>query len=242
MPKRLLYLNCPAYDNISMLSKEGQFMAWVPRKKANFYINKGLAFWINDGTKFQLNFVPKGIGASTEFEKIPKSNQCVVCKSEENLTRHHVIPTMFRKSKLLLKDRSHDVLLLCGDCHVSYEKQADVLKNDIQREWGIPLYHDHSSTPARKEFSKITRARLTLENSYFKIPLERRLILEALANKELPDVSIDETRRNMMLERISNMSEDDSRIFIERWRNHFVSTMQPKYLPDGWAVTYMIGG
>lgn len=28
--------------------------------------------------------------------------------------------------------------------------------------------------------------------------------------------------------------------FVKRWRNHFVETMQPKYMPEGWSVNFRV--
>jgi hypothetical protein len=28
--------------------------------------------------------------------------------------------------------------------------------------------------------------------------------------------------------------------FVKMWRKHFIDTMQPKYMPDGWSIDFRI--
>jgi hypothetical protein len=96
-------------------------MFYCNKKKALSYLKKGIAEVISeDPFVFKLLFVPKGKGVPTQQ---PRVNKCLVCGTEENLTKHHVIPYTFRKlmSPELKDHRSEEIVPLCEDHHREYE-------------------------------------------------------------------------------------------------------------------------
>lgn len=113
------------YDNCRALSPEGLHMFYCTKKLARSYIKKGLAEVLcEEPLVFRLKFIPKGPGSPA---LPPRPNRCECCKTEDNLTRHHVVPYEYRKwFPLELKShRSHDyVVPLCRKCHDEYEAHA----------------------------------------------------------------------------------------------------------------------
>src|SRR5271154_4010708 len=86
------------YDNCRLYGPDGLFMAFCDKKRFNWYLKKGLANQIDDKS-IQLNFSPKGTGCSErgQYLKTPRQSICVVCGTDKDLTKHHVVPTRFRK-------------------------------------------------------------------------------------------------------------------------------------------------
>src|ERR1700758_153682 len=111
------------YSNYKMLSLDGVLMTRTSYKKAKWYVDRELASWIDD-TTFQLNFIPNGLGKHDDpFYTEELDNCCVICRAQENLTKHHILPYMFRK--ILPKQYSsynhYDILPVCSKCHEEYE-------------------------------------------------------------------------------------------------------------------------
>ena len=113
------------YSNILMMAPNGEQLCRVSARRAKWYVDKGIA--VLEGNKLTLKFEPNGYAVGDEaFYVGEKENLCVVCGDEDSLTKHHIVPTCFRrhfpaeyKSHL-----SHDVLLVCEACHEAYEYHA----------------------------------------------------------------------------------------------------------------------
>ena len=105
---------------------------------------------------FQLEFEPKGRG---DAAKEPKENKCVKCGTEEDLTRHHVVPYFLRKmmNPENKNHRSDDIVPLCTSCHVDYERSSVKLKKSIMN--GL---HDYKK---EKIFNKKVRSSKAILNS-----------------------------------------------------------------------------
>lgn len=112
------------YDNCQCLSMENEHMFYCNHKKAHSYLKKGIAEVISeDPLIFRLLFEPKGKGSPTQK---PRDNKCIVCGTEEDLTKHHVIPYTFRKlmSPKLKDHRSEEIVPLCEHHHREYETSS----------------------------------------------------------------------------------------------------------------------
>eukprot|EP00775_Hariotina_reticulata_P003770 gene3770-4029_t len=75
------------------------------------------------------------------FYSTSRANRCVVCGQEEHYLRYRVVPACYRRCfpPHLKSHRSHDIVLLCIDCHQEAHKAAEGVKRDIAAEYGIPL-------------------------------------------------------------------------------------------------------
>ncbi|NIQ13420.1 MAG: hypothetical protein GTO02_03115, partial [Candidatus Dadabacteria bacterium] len=169
----------PQYGNCEVLGPDGNLMFRCCQKKALWYLERNLGNQISkEPFTIQLTFTPKGKGHVDDpyFLQIMK-NLCVVCGSDENLTRHHVVPYCYRKFfPTNLKDhRSYDVMALCIPCHELYEEKATEFKEELAVKHSAPV----SGTGARfdKALSAARGAARAILEHGNKIPPARKDIL-----------------------------------------------------------------
>ncbi|GAX75756.1 hypothetical protein CEUSTIGMA_g3199.t1 [Chlamydomonas eustigma] len=142
------------YQNAQMLSKEGDLLCYCDTRKIEWYLSKGIAERIShDPPIIRLLFEHKGADqqAGNTFYSQCKSNRCVVCGDESHYLRYRIVPPCYRRNfPLHLKShRSHDVVLLCVECHQLAHKASELAKQSIAADFGIPLNpirEGHSST------------------------------------------------------------------------------------------------
>lgn len=101
---------------------DGELLCTMDRTKAEWYCKKGLATLVcSDPLRMRLTFEPSGraIGQPGQYDLSPKENRCVVCGVTDNFSRKFIIPKEYRRFfPIALKSHSsHDILLLCLDCH-----------------------------------------------------------------------------------------------------------------------------
>ncbi len=235
------------YDNYKMVHPNGDIMCRVNLKKANWYVSRNLAVWENEDA-IRLTFSPNGRGrADDPFFMQKFKNHCVVCGSTEELTRHHVVPYVFRQTfPEELKAHDHyDVLLVCHDCHESYERQAFEYKNELCIEMTGMSTQDHERhAPITKEMRLIRKARSfmeLLENPKLKgkmtPPPEKVAAMANLAAQPLPETTPFVAGCKWGSAMMSNFHTiEDYENFSVLWRKHFLKTMNPQYLPDHWTA------
>lgn len=223
------------YNSIVMLHPDGDIMCRCSNKKAEWYIQRGLATRIDDST-FKLNFVPNGYGNREQpFYLEIKDNCCVVCGVKENLTKHHVVPYQFR-SLFPTEYKSHDchdVLLVCRKCHDKYEREADIFKSKILKDIG---YSDREVNRVRKLNSLILSARTLLE---------QHALTPSIPESELPRLQdyaamgFEQEPKNwkeLFVEKYN--SSESIHYFCVIWRAHFVEIMAPKYISEHFDVNH----
>lgn len=228
------------YESYSMYSPVGEFMCYCNKKKANWYINKNLASWLED-KKFQLIFEPNGKGkADNPYYTQVIKNCCVVCGSEKDLNKHHVVPYVFR-SRLPLEYKEsnhHDILATCIDCHEMYEEKANILKKEIAEELNVSM--ENGMSPEQIKNKKILSAQRLLERvdnvEISGIPDDKILILKQKASQPL----YKEVANNgaVWADEIMKIILKNNELFsfVKKWRKHFIDTMKPKYLPEHWCI------
>ena len=241
------------YGNITMLSPDGQALACIDRRRANWYVSRQLAEPVSP-TTIKLKFMPAGKPDDFEARHISRENQCAVCGAREGLSRHHIVPRVFRRFlPPAYKDRNHyDVIMLCLDCHERYEKHAAELRNALYKEAGLdPSF---KMTPEGRRLSALGRFSRTLLVHGDKIPAARKRLLEQrILGLQTPDESsrslesfaalkgTNETKADMSQQFAKKIVESQASLpdFIVRWRQHFLSAMNPKFMPADWDVRYM---
>lgn len=250
--KQMPYGNCKIFDN------KGSLLCLSGIKKVNWYLGRGLAeivFKNEDRTDIKLNFEPAGTTSKKDvFTLSNKENICVVCGVEKELSKHHVIPRCYRSwfPNYLKQHGSHDVLLLCMDCHSSYERKADEIKLKLSEEHNAPFYYGVCKT--KMKYNKaISYARSIMQYNYT-IPLDRLILMhdyimdimkiknltdskiEEIAKTELKDISLEskEVHGKIVVDSLKDKEE-----FIFFWRKHFVDTMNPQFMPKGWKLDYI---
>lgn len=123
------------YGNFRIQGPDGREMFHCSSQKALWYLNRNLVEIVSeDPPTLRLRFLPNGEGhVGDNYYLTEKHNRCVVCGTEEFLSRHHVMPRVFRRymPEEIKEHSHHDVLLLCLDCHMRYERNGDHYKREI---------------------------------------------------------------------------------------------------------------
>lgn len=112
---------------------------------SNRYLSRDLAKLVDDDPPaIMLLFEPKGRpeDEDNDFYIQSKKNICVGCGEGNHYLRYRVIPSCYRIHfpEHLKSHRSHDIVLLCVDCHEVAHAAAEKYKKQIAGEFGIPLY------------------------------------------------------------------------------------------------------
>ncbi|GMH33336.1 hypothetical protein BSKO_01170 [Bryopsis sp. KO-2023] len=133
------------YDNCMMLSVDGDLLCYCDRRRLDWYLKKGLANKISDEPyTIQLLFqhrLTDELNGAHDFYIQSRKNRCVSCGEEGHYLRYKVVPACYRRHfpVHLKSHRSHDVVLLCVDCHHRAQVAADKLKRMIAKEYDVPL-------------------------------------------------------------------------------------------------------
>jgi exonuclease 3'-5' domain-containing protein 2 len=235
------FLNKQRYENIAMKSPDGHLMCYIGSKRANWYVKRNLAVY-NSEKEIQLLFNPNGLGH--HFDKarnIPVKNICVVCGCDkiEYLSKHHSVPECFRKHfPLKWKSyRSHEILFLCVSCHTSYELEAQKIKHK--------MIDDYGGEYTFKKDSRIRGHIKTLLKHGHELPENRKLDMQIdiMIHHNLDDLNDDILKKclekpgknpyELYAKNITNHFK-----FNCFWKQHFIETMKPKFLPSYWTAEY----
>lgn len=249
------------YGNWVMQGPDGTIMCRCDSKRAAWYLKRGLADKI-DSMTFRLRFTPNGPGhhgkPGAEYYLGEKNNNCVVCNHGQ-ITRHHVVPYWYRQHFPLeyKSRRSHDVVPLCVKHHLGYDDAQLALEKEISREFGVPL--EAPKNPHTQQALKMSNIANTILTKGDALPPTRREELVQMVSKYLGVAPKEEDLVNLAGQwkaikkwrppieethgyRVAqilirkNMIED----FILRWRQHFVDSMHPAFLADGWTVDLIL--
>ncbi|KAJ1404317.1 Ribonuclease H-like superfamily [Sesbania bispinosa] len=135
----------PVYHNCRIYANDGRLLCYCDRKKLEWYLSRDLAKLIDeDPPAIMLLFEPKGRpeDEDNDFYIQSKKNICVGCGEGNHYLRYRIIPSCYRIHfpEHLKSHRSHDIVLLCVDCHEVAHAAAEKYKRKISAEFGIPLY------------------------------------------------------------------------------------------------------
>jgi hypothetical protein len=257
------------YGNCKVCAPDGTVMCRCSQDKINWYLSRGLAeITDTDPLTIRLNFEPSGRGhAGMAYYLHDKRNMCVVCGRTDTLSRHHVVPYLYRRHLPVEYRRhcSHDIVPLCSDCHSKYELLAERRKKEIAEEHGV--LHLGYSRPDRDLVRIRSWARALCVHAA-KIPEARRAEMWATIEKHLgrPPTAQDaemlsvmsvfkhepgeytshDYERNEGKKVVEKLLEPDGTVgpalknLIRDWRRHFLETMQPKYMPTEWSVDHLL--
>lgn len=243
------------YGNCSVQSPDGILMFRCDEKKSNWYLSRNLAEVISeDPYTIRLLFTPKGYGNHGKGWGLdPLENECVRCGTTESLTKHHVVPYMYRKHfPEELKSRNHhDVLSMCVPCHERYERFADSLKHDLLKETGHIPHTPSTSTDANLHRKRQGLVRIIM-NPDTKIPKERIQQIREDFFTMTPewDGKDDSFLLDIISEKKTHRQEGDAGLtvvdfhrnhlkdFIRQWRRHFLDMNECEHLPENWSINY----
>lgn len=155
----LISMKSPMYDNVYMLDSNREPMCTISMKKARWYTKKGIAEWssfkegdlptasdaMEGGEVKCIRLLFQHNGASADSKKFspeslylrsPKENVCVQCGADGHHIRHYIVPYVYRT---LLPEEykahmSHDIVILCPDCHLECERPTKKRMKEMERE------------------------------------------------------------------------------------------------------------
>lgn len=244
----------PMYDNISMLDPQGIMLATISGKKARWYVKKNLARWLQADSSIQLTFPPKA-HSGDEYSKTIKCNLCVRCGSDGMHMRHYVVPYAYRSlfPEQYKTHLSHDIVILCPDCHLHCEYETQLRMKVLEKDCPVECRNSHH---VDVNLYQVRSAALALLRWKDKIPTQKLQEYDRLVRNHL-NLTSGELSREQLQEAIDveyqianpnyiagpewvvrSLDSDGVKLerFIKQWRQHFVSTVQPKFLPHGWSI------
>ncbi|XP_060118458.1 exonuclease 3'-5' domain-containing protein 2 [Heteronotia binoei] len=251
----------PLYDNCFLYAPDGQPLCTCDRKKAQWYLDKGIAELVGtDPFIVKLQFEPSGRPESqVDYYLTVKENMCVVCGKTESYIRKNIVPHEYRRHfPIQMKDHnSHDVLLLCTACHAISNFYDNHLKQKFAEEFGAPIGCEEGirllEDPIRRQVRSAARALLNADGlpdarkeellqvvkDYFhSLTVSQEMLQEAAG---LETRICNETYMPHGLKVVQCFAKGGlcSLMQLERrWRQHFLDTMQPKHLPKQWSVDH----
>lgn len=217
--------------------------------KAHWYLSRGLAEVVSDEHEphlvIRLTFEPNGEGNRNQpFYLSVKTNQCVVCGTTEDLTRHHVVPHAVRKylSEEYKSKNHYDVLLLCRKHHNEYNSVANHIDEEAMDALGINL-------PKTKVYTKAFAALRTLIAQWEILPegVKEKLhthVTEAYnvePSLEAYKAALESSKTFRPLSChafIATEAVKQGKLLelVQAYRQFFIDRMTPLYLPDYWIV------
>lgn len=262
--KRGTIRKSPLYMNCMLAAPDGSRLCTLDRKKADWYIEKGIGeLTCLDPYTVQLKFEPSGRpGSEDSYYLNFKDNICVVCGSDHSYMRKNIVPHDYRRYfPLVMKDHhSHDVLLMCSDCHRLSTFYDDKLRRELAIKYNAPL---GNATVARliedPELKKVKSAAKALNYAGHKLPRDRRQQLTLVVQKHfnvsdltpemITEAATIETRKENSnfvshgQEVVKKVREEGKLLEFEKtWRQHFLDTMCPRHLPPLWSVDHRHDG
>lgn len=165
------------YGNCKVLNKNNELIFRCDEKKIDWYINRNLAELVAEDPKtIRLLFDTKGPGnKDRSFYLEDKKNICVVCGTDQNLNKHHIVPISIRKhfpSKIKKHD-CYDVVLLCITCHDLYEQEyVPPLKKELANKISCSI-HGFPKPKIDYDKRKVRTAAITLLKYRDQMPQDR---------------------------------------------------------------------
>ncbi|KAI2654707.1 exonuclease 3 -5 domain-containing 2-like protein [Labeo rohita] len=226
----------PLYDNCFLHAPDGQPLCTCDKKKAKWYLEKGIGELVSESPFIvRLLFEPSGRPDSQkDYYLTAKENVCVVCGKADSYIRKNIVPHEYRRHfPAEMKDHnSHDILLLCTSCHAASNVHDGVLKQQLAEEHsapqgceeGIRLLEDAD----RRRVRSAARALLSASDG---MPQSRKEELLIFNESYVPHG----------LKVVQAYAEHGLRGLMELercWRQHFLTSMQPRHLPPLWSVSH----
>ncbi|KAF5202201.1 Rrp6-like [Thalictrum thalictroides] len=135
----------PVYHNCRIYASDGRLLCYCDRRKLEWYLHRDLAKLVeSDPPAIILLFEPKGRpeDEDNDFYIQSKKNMCVGCGERNHYLRYRIVPSCYRVHfpEHLKSHRSHDIVLLCVDCHEIAHSAAEKHKRRVAGKFGIPLF------------------------------------------------------------------------------------------------------
>jgi hypothetical protein len=163
-------------------------------------------------------------------------------------TRGNAQPICFPMK--LKSHSSHDIVLLCGSCHMRTCSEYDVFRSELAAEIGVNLQPTMVLSRQQQSLRKLKSAAMALMRSPTKMPAARHAELmremkghfghdASLAEIEAL-ASVDEVKSShgwRVVERY-RQSKGGIESLARRWREFFLRAMQPQHLSPFWETDH----
>lgn len=154
-----------------------------------------------DNKTIKLTFEPQGRGFSElefidhKFYTMDRSNQCVVCGNKEKYLKYHIVPLLYRQHfpNSFKSHRSHDVVLLCLECHEQASKETEKLKQELAVKFNVPI--NTNSNPLlilRNKMLTMAKFGISFWKNKEKLPNERKKFLKNELRNMFEEIKIEE--------------------------------------------------
>lgn len=254
----------PLYYNCQLRAPDDEPLCTIDPNKARWYVKEGLGDLINEEPLVvRLKFEPAGRPQAEKedgwFYLQKRLNICVVCGKDESYIRKNVVPHEYRKHfpAILKHHQNHDVLLLCFACHRQSNMQDNVFRSELAREFNAPVGVEQNFKVAVDNSRKFVRnaARALLKNRD-NIPTKKVSEMEKLVKdfykvddilsehlQDAANMDINFLNEGFQVhgQRIYELYEKIGLVKLEqRWRQHFLDSMKPQYMPECWSVKHNV--
>ncbi|XP_042399699.1 protein RRP6-like 3 isoform X2 [Zingiber officinale] len=175
----------PVYHNCRIYATHGRMLCYCDRKKLEWYLRRGLAKMVDeDPPAIMLLFETKGRpeDEGNEFYIQSKKNMCVGCGEKSHYIRYRIIPSCYRMHfpEHLKSHRSHDIVLLCVDCHEIAHSAAEKYKKQVAQEFGIPLFVQKIVNSGESTAATVASTSMSADEETGVSPLQLRTAAMAL--------------------------------------------------------------
>ncbi|KAJ0181438.1 hypothetical protein K1T71_003523 [Dendrolimus kikuchii] len=255
----------PLYHNCFLQAPDGELLCTCDNKKALWYVEKELADIVKeDPLTVRLRFEPAGrsVGDVGRYYQMTKENKCVVCGASNSYIRKNVVPREYRKyfPEIMKDHSSHDVLLLCTQCHQKSNIRDQLIREKLARVCSAPLASHTAGKYLEDQICKKIRSAaraLLYQSRKHVLPKARVEELEEILLQYYPECTeiTEELLREASEVDVVYPNEDYEthglkvvEYFLVRpggllrleelWREHFLTSMTPKYMPDLWSVKH----
>lgn len=213
------------YDNVLMLSSDRRPMCTISAKKARWYVKKDLAEWTvlekgedghgdyEDGVRcIRFRYAENAVGGKFGenmsdhlYLRSAKQNVCVGCGDEERHRRHYIVPYSYR-ALLPMEYKthmSHDIVILCPDCHLRCEDQTKTRMKELERECRRKRGEGATKIPPTVNAPEQHRIRISaialIRRERDNLPEEEAGEAERIVRKYLAGQCQDEAKKELLL-------------------------------------------
>jgi hypothetical protein len=268
-------------ENWRVYHPNGRHMFTCGGKKAQWYLDRDLAFIVSDD-EIQLTFEPNGHGFADneDFGRSIREVQCVVDGNKEDLQRHHIIPYCYRRYfPLEYKSKNHhDVVLMNHDTHAEYEIKAMKYKDVMAAKYAVDTIdsfnkeytksirrQNRSNTIVLSKLNAIFRGHGRIPNNKIRenlqfvadhIDIDFEFLCECnyVQLMKLYRLLGGEFRKEIQKYQDENRhiydhgyhlvqklnTPEKMEVFVKLWRTHFIETMHPQFMPEGWSIDFRV--
>jgi hypothetical protein len=231
------------YENCKVLAPDGTILFRTNKNKIQHYLENEFAREVSTNPlTIQLNFIPRGNNHAGDSYLIDeKINHCVCCGAKEKLTSHHIVPRAYTRHfppKIKKLTSAYDNMLLCTRDHGAYEREAQQLSRQLEKEAGLsPFSIPERTINAARTLVRYGHLIPSDKKEHILQPLRVHYGRTEISGEDIQEIatldfrSVIDTRRKTVIN-----ASGDLQVFIVRWRKHFVETMHPRFLPSSWNI------